>query len=259
MVEKKTAKTSVFETLYAVDVSKKIEQKEANKGQTLSYLSWVWAWAETQKIYPEATYEIKKFPAPDGTLRPYMVDEMTGYMVFTEVTIEGITREMWMSVMNSNNKAMKPQPYNYSTKWGNKKVEAATMFEVNKAIMRCLVKNLGMFGLGLTIYAGEDLPDLTDAQIEAQYKAEEAAYNEKLAKAQEQYQRGRAAAEGMGATFQDLQYWDSLQPDVAARDIAKWIKSQPLKPSQPPEQPEQPTQPAADTAQPEQGALNDNQ
>ena len=54
---------------------------------------------------------------------------------------------------------MKKEPYKYTTKYGEKTVEAATMFDVNKAIMRCLVKNLAMFGLGLYIYAGEDLPE----------------------------------------------------------------------------------------------------
>ena len=65
---------------------------------------------------------------------------------------------MWLPVMDSKNKAMKDTPYEYKTRFGNKSVEQASMFDVNTAIMRCLVKNIAMFGLGLYIYAGEDLP-----------------------------------------------------------------------------------------------------
>ena len=102
-----------------------------------------------------------------------MYDENTGYMVFTTVTIDGITHMMWLPVMDGANKAMKNQPYTYATKYnGEKTVDAATMFDINKTIMRCLVKNLAMFGLGLYIYAGEDLPE---AEVEEQKTAHEVA------------------------------------------------------------------------------------
>lgn len=142
----------VFDVLSVIDVN---EHKENKNG--LSYLSWVWAWSEVVKRYPDAYYEVKKF---DGL--PYVYDENTGYMVYTTVTISGKTLEMWLPVMDFNNKAMKSHQYEYTTGYGkNQKshiVEQATMFDVNKAIMRCLAKNLAMFGLGLYIYAGEDLP-----------------------------------------------------------------------------------------------------
>lgn len=152
---------SVFEELSGIDVN---EHKEEKNG--LSYLSWSWAWAELQKRYPDASYTIEKF----GELRkPYLYDENTGYMVFTTVTIEGQTREMWLPVMDGANKAMKNAPYQYVVMaWDNaqhkkvptkRTVQPATMFDINKAIMRCLVKNIGMFGLGLYIYSGEDLPE----------------------------------------------------------------------------------------------------
>jgi hypothetical protein len=54
---------------------------------------------------------------------------------------------------------MKNAPYSYTTRYGEKTVEAASMFDINKTLMRCLVKNLAMFGMGIYIYAGEDLPD----------------------------------------------------------------------------------------------------
>ena len=139
-----------FKKLLHLDCGDKIEKKN-----NLSYLSWSFAWSEVLKNCKDATYEIKKF---DNNL-PYVFDENTGYMVFTSVTIEGITHEMWLPVMDGANKAMKDKEYTYSTRYGDKKVAPATMFDINKTIMRCLVKNLAMFGLGLYIYAGEDLPE----------------------------------------------------------------------------------------------------
>ena len=73
---------------------------------------------------------------------------------------------MWLPVMNGANKSMKLEAYQYKTYSGIKTCEPATMFDINKTIMRCLTKNLAMFGLGLYIYAGEDLPNLiTDTEI----------------------------------------------------------------------------------------------
>lgn len=147
---------NVFKILDAINVNDYTEVKDTGKTK-LTYLSWSKAWEEVKKRFPEATYEIRKF---GETSLPYVYDENTGYMVFTTVTIEGITHEMWLPVMDGKNKAMKSQPYEYKTKYGNGRVEAATMFDVNTAIMRCLTKNLAMFGLGLYIYSGEDLPNM---------------------------------------------------------------------------------------------------
>lgn len=158
---------TVFDELNAINVNEKTEKKKSG-GTELTYLSWTWAWAEVKKRFPDAHYEIVMH---DGL--PYVYDENTGYMVFTNVTIDGITHMMWLPVMDGANKAMKNQPYTYSTKYnGEKTVDAATMFDVNKTIMRCLVKNLAMFGLGLYIYAGEDLPEV---EVEEQKTAQEVA------------------------------------------------------------------------------------
>lgn len=170
---------SVFAELFAVNVNEHTETKKSD-GTELTYLSWPFAWAEVKKRYPGAKYEIVK--QENGL--PYVYDENTGYMVSTRVSIEGVSHEMWLPVMDGANKAMKSAPYIYKVKNKNfryakkcedgvyrdsygkeqpeffeKTVNAATMFDVNKAIMRCLVKNLAMFGLGLYIYAGEDLPE----------------------------------------------------------------------------------------------------
>ncbi len=157
---------SIFEILSNVNVGSHIEKKNG-----LSYLSWPYAWAEVKKIFPNSTYKIKLFGEKS---LPYVYDENTGYMVFTSVTIDDITHEMWLPVMDGANKTMKSVKYTYDTKYRkNIPVEAATMFDINKTIMRCLVKNLSMFGLGLYIYAGEDIPESekeTDENIKYLYK-----------------------------------------------------------------------------------------
>jgi hypothetical protein len=149
---------SLFLKLYDINVTDKIEKKSG-----ANYLSWAYAWAELMKVKPDAQYKIIKF---DG--KPYLSDPDLGIMVFTEVTIDGETREMWLPVMDGNHNAMLLEDYTYQVKeyknnqatgrMIDKTVSAATMFDVNKAIMRCLVKNIGMFGLGLKLYTGEDLP-----------------------------------------------------------------------------------------------------
>lgn len=138
-----------------MNVSSKVEKKN-----WLSYLSWSYARAEFKKVYPDATYEIKMFDN-----KPYVYDENLWYMVFTSVTVNDLTHDMWLPVMDWANKAMKATEYTYKVKdWQTKKmvektVQPATMFDVNKTIMRCLTKNLAMFGLGLYIYNWEDLPE----------------------------------------------------------------------------------------------------
>jgi DNA-directed RNA polymerase subunit RPC12/RpoP len=138
-----------FQELYSLNVNEYVEKKN-----DLSYLSWAYAWAEFKKIYPDAVYTILK----DEEGRCYFGDENVGYMVYTNVSAGGLSYEMWLPVMDGANKSMKLNSYTYSTRYGEKTVEAMTMFDVNKTVMRCLVKNLAMFGLGLYIYAGEDLP-----------------------------------------------------------------------------------------------------
>lgn len=138
-----------FQELYSLNVNEYVEKKN-----DLSYLSWAYAWAEFKKIYPDAVYTILK----DEEGRCYFGDENVGYMVYTNVLAGGLSYEMWLPVMDGANKSMKLNSYTYSTRYGEKTVEAMTMFDVNKTVMRCLVKNLAMFGLGLYIYAGEDLP-----------------------------------------------------------------------------------------------------
>lgn len=164
-----------FEKAFAVDCSKQIDKKKAGKGKELSYLSWAWAWAKFKVIYPDAEYEIVKF---DGL--PYVADMTMGIIVYTRVRVcpEDNWLEMWLPVMDPSNKAMKLEPYSYkSYDWDQKQnvdkyVAAADMFDINKTLMRCLTKNLAMFGLGLSIYAGEDIPQPLSEEEEGAIKAE---------------------------------------------------------------------------------------
>ena len=162
-MDKPTSETtqSLFAQLSAINVNDKVEKKDK-----LTYLSWAWAWSEFKKVVPDATYSIG----------PTEYDDDLGYMVHTTVTARGITHPMWLPVMDGANKSMKKQPYTYTGwEWKNsqrvkvdKVVDGATTFDINKALMRCLVKNLAMFGLGIYIYAGEDLPEVTtDAPVVA--------------------------------------------------------------------------------------------
>ena len=123
-----------FEKALSLNVNDKVEKKNG-----LSYLSWSFAWSEFCKIYPGATYKIIK----DDNRNCAFGDKERGYMVYTEVTADGITHEMWLPVMDFKNKSMLNP----------------TTFDINKTVMRCLTKNLAMFGIGLYIYSGEDVPE----------------------------------------------------------------------------------------------------
>ena len=137
-------KKSVFERLSAINVNEHVEKKK-----DLKYLSWAWAWSATKRECPDATYKVLDTD----------YDESLGFMCHTTVTIEGETLEMWLPVMDGANKSMLKRSYTYSTRFGDKTVESATTFDINKTMMRCLVKNLAMFGMGIYIYANEDLPE----------------------------------------------------------------------------------------------------
>ena len=145
-----------FDALYNMNLGDKVEKKD-----NLSYLTWSEAWKAFREVYPSATFRV--ITNPDTKL-PYFVDPNVGIMVFTEVSADDLTLTMFLPVMNSSNRAMKLEPYNYQVwdkqnrRYVDKTCEAATMFDVNKTIMRCLVKNLALFGLGLKLYQGEDIP-----------------------------------------------------------------------------------------------------
>lgn len=124
-----------FSTLNAVNCSDKTEKKNG-----LTYLSWAWAWGEIKKRHPEATYTV--YENRDGL--NYHHDGKTAW-VKTGVTVNGIEHIEYLPVMDHRNKSIA--------------LNAITSFDVNKTIQRSLTKACARHGLGLYIYAGEDLPE----------------------------------------------------------------------------------------------------
>jgi len=151
---------TTFEALLKINVSDKVKVKGKGK-QVQSYLSWTFAWEKIKTSFPDASYKVLE--NKDGM--PYFYDDF-GVMIKTEVTIKGETLPMWLPVLDGANKAMKREAYAYKVKeWVNgqstgkfvdKYVEPATMFDINTATMRCIVKNFAMFGLALNLYKGEE-------------------------------------------------------------------------------------------------------
>jgi hypothetical protein len=145
-----------FDALYDMNLGDKVEKKDG-----LSYLTWSEAWKAFKEIYPSATFRV--VPNPDTKL-PYFVDPQIGIMVFTEVTADDMTQQCFLPVLNSSMKPMRLEAYNYTVydkqnrRQIEKTCEAASMFDINKTIMRCLVKNLALYGVGLKLYQGEDIP-----------------------------------------------------------------------------------------------------
>ena len=131
---------SEFKKLLSLDVNSKKEKKGK-----YDYLSWAFAWAEFKKVYPEALYEIIK----DESGNPFFKSEC-GFMCHTKVSAEGLTYEMWLPIKDNYNKV----------------ISTPDAMDVNTTLMRCLVKNLAMFGLGLYIFAGEDLPEVQPESLD---------------------------------------------------------------------------------------------
>lgn len=126
---------SVFEVLNSINVNEHTEKKG-----NLTYLSWAWAWQQVKKNYPSAYYTI--YENRDGL--NYHTDGRTCW-VKTGVTIEGLEHIEYLPVMDYNNRSIT--------------IDKVTSFDVNKAIQRSLTKAAARHGLGLYIYAGEDLPE----------------------------------------------------------------------------------------------------
>ena len=131
---------SVFATLNAVNCSEHVERKG-----NLTYLSWAWAWKIVKTHFPDATYTI--YETPEGW--NYFSDGRSCW-VKTGVTIEGLEHIEYLPVMDSRYQSI---PYN-----------AVKSTDVNKAIQRSLTKACARHGLGLSLYAGEDLPDRQQSQ-----------------------------------------------------------------------------------------------
>ena len=163
---------STFAVLNAINCNDKTEKKNG-----LTYLAWAFAWGEVKKNYPDANYTI--YENRDGW--NYFTDGRTCW-VKTGVTINGLEHIEYLPVMDSRNRSI---PF-----------DSVTSFDVNKAIQRSLTKACARHGLGLYIYAGEDLPDAADDEARAEVKkARRAAPPKQLTTAQ-YYQIVRAYADG---------------------------------------------------------------
>lgn len=152
-----------FNKLNNINVNGKTEQKNG-----LTYLSWAWAWGEVKKMFPDATYTI--YEDANGCF--YHTDGKTCW-VKTGVTVLGIEHIEYLPVMDYKNRSIP--------------VGNVTSFDVNKAIQRSLTKAVARHGLGLYIYAGEDLPE---SEAEEQPKQEQP----KQKKAKERTPRERLIA-----------------------------------------------------------------
>lgn len=133
---------SVFEILNAVDVNSK---KDTRNG--LTYLSWAWAWTETKKRFPDANYKVYE----NDMGFPYHTDGRTAW-VKCGVTIQGVEQIEYLSIMDYRNNSIP--------------LEKVTSVDVIKTIQRCVTKAIGRFGLGLYIYAKEDLPETIPEQTQ---------------------------------------------------------------------------------------------
>ena len=134
-------KKSVFEVLNAINCNEHVEKKNG-----LNYLSWAWAWSIVKKHYPLAEYKVYE---RGDTGIPYFTDGKTCW-VKTEVTIEGLPHMEYLPIMDHKNNSIP--------------LERVTSMDMNKAIQRSLTKCCARHGLGLYIYASEDLPEQTAAQ-----------------------------------------------------------------------------------------------
>jgi hypothetical protein len=145
-----------FNALYEMNLGDKVEKKDG-----LSYLTWSEAWKAFKEVYPSATFRVIMNP---DTKMPYFADPNVGIMVFVEVTADDLTQQCFLPVLNSSMKPMRLEAYNYTVydkqnkRQIEKTCEAANMFDVNKTIMRALVKCLSLYGLALKLYQGEDIP-----------------------------------------------------------------------------------------------------
>lgn len=130
-----------FSKLAQIDCTEHVEKKGR-----FSYLSWAWAVKKLREVDPTATWEVKRF---DGV--PYLKTDC-GYFVEVEVTVQGLPLSQIHPILNNQNKP----------------IAEPNSFDINTSIQRCLVKAIALHGLGLYIYAGEDLPEVQEEMITAQ-------------------------------------------------------------------------------------------
>lgn len=157
-MENQNDKKSVYEVLSNINVKPKLEKK----GQ-VDYLSWANAWGMVKQAYPDANYKITEFPEFVQTKNGW---EPTGRDVDYRQTSAGVEVETVVTINGES----------YSSKlfvmdYRNKPVFNPNYFDINKTQQRALVKALAIAGLGLNVYAGEDLPNFVDGKPKSKEKA----------------------------------------------------------------------------------------
>lgn len=180
-----TKKLSVFETLSKIDVSNHVETIKMRKGPALKYVSWAWAWAMVKSKFPDAQRKIEEYPEyqyDKGTGRWYATGQMLDY----RITPAGC--EVKVTVMIAGEEYSERL---YVMDMRNQPVTNPNIAQINKTQQRCLVKVLAMAGLGLNLYAGEDLP-MGDISAEDEKAIERKKQAEAKAKAQAENSRAEA-------------------------------------------------------------------
>ena len=139
-----------FRELNSRDVNAHVEKK-----QNLNYLSWAYVQQELTKEDPTYEEKVIEFPYPDSNNENFFVPYLKtneGYMVCVELTVFGVTKREWLPVLDYRNK-----PVTIGS--------ATAIFDINKAIKRCMVKCAAKFGLGNYLYLGEEVPSANDNDI----------------------------------------------------------------------------------------------
>lgn len=196
-----------FSKLAQIDCSEHVEKKGR-----FSYLSWAWAVKKLREVDPTATWEVKRF---DGV--PYLKTDC-GYFVEVEVTVQGLPLSQIHPILNNHNKP----------------IDNPNSFDINTSIQRCLVKAIALHGLGLYIYAGEDLPEIQEDPITSQQVGAIKVNIKKLAslrKVEEDTIKGYLK-------IGEITELTSKQADEVLKKSAKWVKQAEKEAEEPKEQPQ---------------------
>ncbi|HFR4182819.1 MULTISPECIES: Sak single strand annealing protein [Bacillus] len=196
-----------FSKLAQIDCSEHVEKKGR-----FSYLSWAWAVKKLREVDPKATWEVKRF---DGA--PYLKTDC-GYFVEVEVTVQGLPLSQIHPILNNQNKP----------------IAEPNSFDINTSIQRCLVKAIALHGLGLYIYAGEDLPEIQEDPVSSQQVGVIKLNIKKLAtlrKVDEDTIKGYLSI----TEITDL---TKTQADEVIKKLTKWVKQAEKETEEPKESPQ---------------------
>lgn len=173
-----------FEALAQVDCSAHVEKKGR-----FTYLSWPFAFSELFKRHPEAEIEVHEWDGLPAIQAP------KGWLVKVSVTIKGVRRTQWHPVLDNNNRP----------------IAAPDVFQINTSIQRATVKAIALHGLGLYIYAGEDLPEAPTGTLEARGDGQP---NSDAWEQAEAVEWPRSRIEPIGAIA--VEYWETGDIEGAA-------------------------------------------